>query len=129
MRGSRACLLSFGVLAAVLGCSSSSTTGAGGSGQGGNDASSSAASGTASSSSSGAGAVCPHVNLGSTVPNTHQGDTTGLPNLADSPRLEWGPAPDETLLFTAPAAGMYRISLLSEPSTNGGCSPSIQEYA
>jgi len=133
MQMSRACFLGFGVLAAMIGCGGGSTGGTGGSGQGGNgsasSASSSAASGTASSTSSGVGSVCPHVNLGSTVPTTHQGDTTGLPNLADSARLEWGPAPDETLLFTAPTAGMYRISLLSEPSTNGGCGPSIQEFA
>jgi hypothetical protein len=136
MRMSRAYLSSFGVLAAMLGCAGGGTGGTGGSGQGGNGSASSTASGTASSTASSTGSsagggssVCPHVNLGSTVPTTHQGNTTGLPNLADSARLEWGTAPDDTLLFTAPAAGTYRISLLSEPSTNGGCSPSMQEFA
>src|SRR5689334_2990103 len=115
MRISRACLLGFGVLAAMVGC-------------GGTTGETAGSTGSSSGSGGGGSSVCPHVNLGSTVPTTHQGNTTGLPNLADSQRLEWGTAPDETLLFTAPAAGTYRISLLSEPSSNGGCGPSIQEF-
>jgi hypothetical protein len=67
------------------------------------------------------------VDLGSTVPATHSGDTTGLPHIAESTRLEWGDAPDDTLLFTAPEAGTYHI-VMTETSTNDGCGASIQEY-
>ncbi len=46
-----------------------------------------------------------------------------------SSRLEWGAAPDDTLLFTASVGGNYRISMPSEPSNNGGCGASIQEFS
>lgn len=86
---------------------------------------------TSSGGSGGAGGTsvsgpCPHVDLGSTVPVTHDGDTSGLANIATSQRLEWRDAPDDTLLFTAPHTGNYQVTN-TDPSTNGGCDASIQE--
>jgi hypothetical protein len=71
---------------------------------------------------------CPRVTLQSSTSLTYDGDTTGLPNLATSPRLEWQDAPDDTLLFTAPEAGDYEIVTVDEPSTNGGCGASVWNY-
>jgi len=56
---------------------------------------------------------CPRVLLGSTLPATFSGDTTGLPNIVTSARLEWTDAPDDALEFTAPEAGNYAIELTS----------------
>ncbi len=71
---------------------------------------------------------CPHVVLDSVTDAVHEGDTTGLPDLATSPRLEWGDAPDDTLLFTAPEAGSYRLVTDVDPSSNGGCGASVRDY-
>jgi hypothetical protein len=71
---------------------------------------------------------CPTVNLPTSTTVTYSGDTTGKPNLVTSARLEWGDAPDDALFFRAPAAGTYLLAMPSEPSTNGGCGASAQEY-
>jgi len=71
---------------------------------------------------------CPRHDLGSETSLTYNGDTTGLPNLVTSPRLEWQDAPDDALLFTAPVAGDYEIVTTAEPSSNQGCGASVWNY-
>jgi hypothetical protein len=56
---------------------------------------------------------CPRVLLGTALPAEFSGDTTSLPNLVTSTRLEWTDAPDDALEFTAPVAGKYVIELTS----------------
>ena len=68
---------------------------------------------------------CPREDLGSHTSILYEGDTTGLPNLVTSSRLEWQDAPDDSLLFTAPEDGDYEIVVTDEPSTNGGCGASV----
>ena len=114
-----------------VGGSSGSGGGAGAGAQGGSAGAGATGGSSGSGATGGSGGSssdCPHTDLGSSVPVTHNGDTQGLPNLAESTRLEWGDAPDDTLLFTAPEAGTYHIAM-TQPSTNGGCGVSIQEYA
>jgi hypothetical protein len=74
------------------------------------------------------GGGCPTVTLGTSLPLTYQGDTTGKKNLVTSTRLEWGDAPDDALLFVAPAAGTYTIALTMEPSNNGGFGVSARDF-
>ena len=90
----------------------------------GNDDSES--SGDASGITVNAGDQCPHVLLGNQVPVTYAGNTEGLPNCAESSRLEWKDAPDDTLLFIAPEDGDYLITMTSNAEFDG-ISPSIQE--
>lgn len=71
---------------------------------------------------------CPREDLGSDTSILYNGDTTGLPNLVTSSRLEWQDAPDDSLLFTAPEAGDYEIVITDEPSVNGGCGASVWDY-
>lgn len=127
--------LAFGLIAAILGCGGGGDSGGAGggssaSGAGGGSSASGNASSSAAASSSGTGMTgnaCPRVDLGA-LPITYKGDTSGAMDLVQSSRLEWGAAPDDTLLFTAPAAGTYHIAMTSEPSKNGGCGASIQEF-
>ena len=60
--------------------------------------------------------ACPHIDFGMTSSITYQGDSTGLPNWVESPRLEWQDAPDDSLRFTAPTGGNYVFSLTAEAS-------------
>ncbi len=71
--------------------------------------------------------VCPHVLLGSDIPITYVGNTEGLPNWAESARLEWQEAPEDSLLFIAPEDGDYLITMTSEAEV-GGIWPSIEDY-
>jgi hypothetical protein len=58
----------------------------------------------------------------------HQGTTVGLPDMVQSNRLEWTDAPDDSLRFTAPAAGDYVITFkTSDPDFVGGAS--AEQYA
>ena len=72
---------------------------------------------------------CPTVVLPASMPLTYAGDTTGKPNLVTSQRLEWGDAPDDALLFVAPAAATFTVAMTADPSNNGGCGVSAQDYA
>src|SRR5688572_2145911 len=104
------------VSASLLACGSSSGGTGGGSGAGGG-------SGTGGGSGGAGGGVgpatsCPHVTLPTTLPVTHQGDTTGLPNWVTSNRLEWGDAGDDSLKFVAPSAGNYAFTI-SAMNTDG----------
>lgn len=47
-------------------------------------------------------------------------NSTGT-NLVEDSRLEFGPGPDDAILFTAPESGDYDIDIDVEPSTNQGC--------
>jgi hypothetical protein len=82
-----------------------------------------------SDADAGTGAVivggCPRVILGNTLPSEFSGDTTGLPNIVTSQRLEWTDAPDDALEFTAPVAGNYVIDLVSSVPNLGA---SAQDY-
>ena len=69
------------------------------------------------------------MDLGSANTVTYSGDTTGLPNWVASTRLEWTDAPDDTLLFTAPAAGQYAFTFSSTATTNGGMGASARDMA
>jgi hypothetical protein len=71
---------------------------------------------------------CPTVALSTTLPITYQGDTTGKQNLVSSARLEWGDAPDDALLFVAPATGSYTIALTA-PCSNCNFGVSAQDYS
>jgi len=59
----------------------------------------------------------------------YTGSTVGLANIVESSRLEWTDAPDDALLYVAPASGLYRLELTDHPSGNGGCGLSVQEFA
>ncbi len=96
-------------------------TGTGGTGTGGNAGSGTGGTGTGGSG----GGYCPTADLGSTLPIIYDGSTAGKPNIVTSSRLEWTDAGDDALLFTAPAAGTYRISM---PSALDGCGASVREY-
>lgn len=69
--------------------------------------------------------ACPRVVLGSTLPAEYSGDTTLLPNIVTSSRLEWTDAPDDALEFTAPVDGDYVIELTSGVPALGA---SAQDY-
>jgi hypothetical protein len=69
--------------------------------------------------------ACPRAVLGGPLPQVFDGDTTGLPNTLTSSRLEWGDAPDDLVLFTAPEAGSYVIDLSSTVPSLG---VSAQDY-
>lgn len=71
--------------------------------------------------------ACPHIDLGKQVPVQWKGSTAGLPNHVESSRLEWGDAPDDSLLFTAPDDGSYMIYLEST-SGNGGVGASVRDF-
>ena len=77
----------------------------------------------------GTGGGCPTVVLPTTLPLTYDGNTAGKPDLVASTRLEWGNAPDDALLFVAPSAGTYTVAMTADPSNNGGCGASAQDYA
>lgn len=68
---------------------------------------------------------CPRVRLGRATEVTFSADTSALPNLVNSTRLEWREAPDDALEFTAAETGNYVIELAS-PNSNLGAS--AQEY-
>jgi hypothetical protein len=68
---------------------------------------------------------CPSDTLGNTLPITYDGTTVGKENLVTSPRLEWTTAGDDALLFVAPEAAFYRVSL---PVIEPGCGASVREY-
>ena len=74
-------------------------------------------------------AGCPTTALGTALPLTYNGDTTGKADLVKSARLEWGSAPDDALLFVAPQAGTYAVAMTSQPSTNGGCGASGEDFS
>lgn len=69
--------------------------------------------------------ACPHVDLGDRVPVSYDGSTAGLPDQVESLRLEWTDAPDDTLVFTAPADGDYVIYF---ESAEPGFGVSAREY-
>jgi hypothetical protein len=71
------------------------------------------------------GSDCPRVTLGTTLPVEYSGDTTSLPNLVTSARLEWTDAPDDAVKFTAPVAGKYLIELTSSVTELGA---SAEDY-
>jgi len=68
---------------------------------------------------------CPSDTLGTTLPITYDGTTVGKENLVTSARLEWTNAGDDALLFVAPEAAFYRVSL---PLVAPGCGASVREY-
>jgi hypothetical protein len=114
----------------LLACGSGQSMGGGGGGTaqagGGSSTGGGSAQGGAGGGSSGGGSAtvhastaCPHVDFGTTTSITYHGDTTGLPNWVDSPRLEWQDAPDDSLTFTAPSAGSYAFSLTVDASDAG----------
>ena len=72
---------------------------------------------------------CPTVTLPASLPINYSGDTSGKADLAQSTRLEWGSAPDDALLFVAPVSSNYLVTLVSEPSTNGGFGVSAQDFS
>lgn len=114
----------FLTFAFLLACSSSSTPS-----DGGTDAQSSADASTDAAQSDSGGGGCPTVVLPTSMPLTYDGDTTGKADLVSSTRLEWADAPDDALLFVAPSAGTYVVAMTKDPSTNGGCGASAQDFA
>jgi hypothetical protein len=56
--------------------------------------------------------ACPGTDLGSTVPQTVNGSTTGLTNTRTPTCVGNSAAPDATFSFTAPASGNYAINTL-----------------
>ncbi len=133
--------LGFVALLLLLSCSTRRggddiTAGAGGTGasaSGGSGGGSGGVSGAAGTGGSGGlttpSDACPRVTLSNQLPVYHVGNTSLAVNLAESQRLEWGDAPDDTLLFTAVSSGMYTISMSDDPSMEGACGASIQEYS
>jgi hypothetical protein len=97
----------------------------GGTGGGGTSAGGGSSTGGGTAAAGGGGVIinsatsCPHVDLGSSTTVTYHGDTTGLPDWVESQRLEWMSAPDDSLTFVAPEAGMYGFSLNVQPSDAG----------
>jgi hypothetical protein len=61
-----------------------------------------------------AGSTCPQTDLGSAVPTSYTGNTTGAPNLMGGASCDGGGnnAPDASFLFTAPASDSYQIDTL-----------------
>ncbi len=68
---------------------------------------------------------CPRVRLGRSTQVTFSADTSALPNLVISQRLEWGDAPDDALEFIAAETGDYEITFTS---SNVSLNASAQEY-
>jgi hypothetical protein len=68
---------------------------------------------------------CPRVLLGRSTAVTFSADTSALPDLVISNRLEWDNAPDDALEFIAAQAGNYAIDLTS---SNANLGASAQEY-
>ncbi len=133
-------------LLAAVGCGSSDSGGTGGAagtgggaGSGGSGASGGAGGGSgggagqAGSSGAGGGGgsagtrggYCPTKILESTTTVSYSGTTVGKANIVTSGRLEWTDAGDDALLFVAPEAGTYKISM---PTGTSGCGASIREY-
>jgi glucose/arabinose dehydrogenase len=58
------------------------------------------------------GAVCPQVDLGSTLPTSYSGSTVGAQNLLGGASCGGGGnnAPDASFRFTAPVSGTYQIA-------------------
>ncbi len=126
MSGSKLFILMVAV-ALASGCGAQPGGGSGGSG-GGSGGGSAGGSGGGSGGGTGGPVVvggCPRVLLGSTLPAEFSGDTTSLPNIVTSARLEWTTAPDDALEFTAPSAGNYVIDLTSSVA---GLGASAQDY-
>jgi hypothetical protein len=69
---------------------------------------------------------CPRVRLGRSTEVTFTADTSTLPNLVQSTRLEWTDAPDDALEFIADQTGNYAIELTS---TNGNLGVSAEGYS
>lgn len=68
---------------------------------------------------------CPRVRLGRSTDVTFSADTSALPNLVNSNRLEWTDAPDDALEFTAAETGNYVIELMS---SNASLGASAEDY-
>lgn len=110
-------------------CSSDpETSGSGGSGGSGPGSGGGATSGTGGTGGAGGGTgnqFCPTDTLGTDLPITYDGSTVGKENLVTSPRLEWTDAGDDAILFIAPEAAVYKVSL---PGVEPGCGASVREY-
>jgi hypothetical protein len=68
---------------------------------------------------------CPTHTLEPTLPITYDGSTVGKENIVTSTRLEWTTAGDDALVFVAPEAAFYKVSL---PLIEPGCGASVREY-
>jgi hypothetical protein len=68
---------------------------------------------------------CPTMTLTGDLPITYNGSTKDKENIVTSARLEWTKAGDDALLFVAPEAAFYRVSL---PVIGAGCGASVREY-
>ncbi|MCK6588088.1 MAG: hypothetical protein L6Q76_10930 [Polyangiaceae bacterium] len=99
------------------------------SGSGGSGGSAGGNTGGAGGEGGGAGGTgnqfCPTETLGTALPITYDGSTVDKDNLVTSPRLEWTNAGDDALLFVAPEAAIYKVSL---PVVEPGCGASVREY-
>lgn len=68
---------------------------------------------------------CPRVRLGRSTHVSFTAETSTLPNIVRSTRLEWEEAPDDALEFTAAEAGNYVIEVTS---TNSDLVASAERY-
>jgi hypothetical protein len=71
---------------------------------------------------------CPTGTIPSSVNTLYAGDTTGAANLVTDTRTSWTTAPDHALLFVAPKAGTYQVSLTSTNQTGTQCGVVLRQY-
>jgi hypothetical protein len=71
---------------------------------------------------------CPTGTIPQSVNTLYAGDTTGAPNLATDTRTSWAADPDHALLFVAPKAGNYLVSLTSSNQFGTDCGVVVRAY-
>jgi hypothetical protein len=72
--------------------------------------------------------ACPSGTIPSSVNTLYAGDTAGGKNLATDTRTNWGADPDHALLFVAPKAGTFQVSLTSTNQLGTDCGVVLRQF-
>ena len=72
--------------------------------------------------------ICPSGTIPPSVNTLYAGDTTAGPNLASDTRTGWTTEPDHALLFVAPKAGSYLVSMTSTNQVGNDCGAILRAY-
>ena len=73
--------------------------------------------------------TCPTGTIPPSTNTLYAGDTTAGLNLITDARIEWGSDPDHALLYVAPTAGTFRVSVTSSNSpTTNDCGVILRDY-